>query len=172
MELVSSFTDDKAILGFAKHFCGIDLGEKDNATGNPFSLEGFCRRVLFESLMLDTQEACQLYLYLRNAIHCADVSGRSSVCAAWDFRLVRSYYSFRCSLVHDSTPRILNTELVAYLIEMLERTMKLKAMKRGALINIETLEQGQCAILYDLPIPQVTCKLGEESGISDSMDLS
>lgn len=167
LDLVSSFTNDKAILAFAKHFCGIGLSGSGANSGDPFTVEGFCRRVLFESLMLDTQEALPLYLFLRNAINVADPKARTSIFAAWDFRLIKSYYVFRRLLVSEATPRILNVELVVYLNELLERTMNSKA-SGGAPLSIL---DGPRAILYGFPLHE-GAEIETEGELSDAMDLS
>lgn len=146
MDLVVSFTDDKAILAFAKHFCGIREGESTSpATENPFSLEGFCQRVLFESLMHDTQEALPLYLELRNAVDCVDHRSRSMTFIAWDFRLIRSYYTCRSLIVDESKSALLNSEIVTYLYEMVERTFNAKGREQPALL-------GPMTVLYDHPL--------------------
>ena len=173
LDLVSSFTDDKKILAFAKHFCGIGMAGSGLATEDPFLIEGFCRRVLFESLMLDTQEALPMYLFLRNASNCADPMARSSVFAAWDFRLIKSYYANRNVLVEESTPRILNVELVVYLNELLESALKTKMKKQGTSKSGSPprVRHGPMAILYDYPI-QTAVANAKQTDVNDSMDLS
>lgn len=146
LDLVVSFTDDKAILAFAKHFCGIgESGSSSSATEDPFSIEGFCQRVLFESLMHDTQEALPLYLVLRNAVDCVDHRSRSMTFVAWDFRLIRSYYTYRHLIVDESKPALLNSEIVTYLYELVERRFNAKRGRQSALL-------GPMTILYDHPL--------------------
>lgn len=166
MDLVASFTDDKTILAFAKHFCGIRETEPVNGVADdPFTIEGFCRRVLFEALMHDTQEALPIYLLLRNAVDSINSESRYSTFVAWDFRLIRSYYSFRSFLVDESEPGMLNVEIVSYLNELVERTFHSKTIKNPGSSN------GPMAILYDHPI---TFGVSTRSPLcdSDSMDLT
>lgn len=154
MDLVASFTDDKSILAFAKHFCRIDeAGSSSSASSDPFTVEGFCRRVLFETLMGDTQEALPLYLVLRNATDSVGSGSRLGVFISWDFRLIRSYYTFRPLLVEESSPGILNRELVAYLNELLELAFHVKPR-------------------YNYPPIAEATQPGLQSVDSDTMDLS
>jgi hypothetical protein len=173
MDLVASFTDDKSILAFAKHFCGIgEAGSSSSAPSDPFTVEGFCRRVLFETLTVDTQEALPLYLVLRNAIDCIGSGSRFGVFISWDFRLIRSYYTFRPLLVGESSPGILNRELVAYLNELLERSFHVNQIKlKQSYPEAQDLD-GPMSILFDHP-PVVEAQMGLQSvGSSDTMDLS
>jgi hypothetical protein len=173
MDLVASFTDDKSILAFAKHFCGIgEAASSSSATSDPFTVEGFCRRVLFESLMVDTQEALPLYLVLRNAIDCLGSGSGFGVFISWDFRLIRSYYSFRHLLVGENSPGILNRELVAYLNELLERSFHRKQIKIEQFGPGAQDIDGPMSIFFDYPPAFETGGMGLQSVASDSMDLS
>lgn len=64
---------------------------------------------------------------------------------AWDFRLIRSYYTFRSMIVDESKPALLNSEIVTYLYELVERTLNAKRSKQPALL-------GPMTILYDHPL--------------------
>jgi hypothetical protein len=123
LDLIASFTDDQKVLAFAQHICEVGESSSNRDPLGPFSVPGFCRRVLHECLMLDTQEALPLYLALRSAITSVQAGRRSAVPFVWDFRLIRSYYEQRRRLVPDSSPRLLNTEIVAYLNELLENAL-------------------------------------------------
>ncbi len=164
IDLVASFTDDKTVLAFAKHFCGIgEIEPLCRTSEDPFTVEGFCRRVLFESLMYDTQQVLPLYLVLRDAVDCIDSGARSSAFVVWDFRLIRTYYTCRPLLVDESKPGILNVEVITYLNEMVERTLHTKTIKNPA------LSDGLMSILYDHPITVPVLSLSCEC---DLMDLS
>ncbi|CAJ1969662.1 unnamed protein product [Cylindrotheca closterium] len=123
LDLIASFTDDQKVLAFAKHLC--DLGQPVGSGSNgPFSVAGFCSRVLHESLLLDTQEALPLYLALRTTISSLQTGSFSVATQVWDFRIIKSYYEQRRQLqVSDSSPRLLNSEIVAYLLELLEKLL-------------------------------------------------
>jgi hypothetical protein len=167
MTLVASFTDDQKTVAFAKHFCGI--GQFDVASGSaassPFTDEGFRRRLLFESLMRDTQEALPLYLALRTTIESAACGGRADVFPSWDFRLIKSYYAHRHRLTEDSSPRILNMEIMAHLCEMLESKFQ-TLLGRDSEQGYVLVQNGPLSVLYEYPLwpPLLT--------IGDAMDLS
>lgn len=167
MSLVASFTNDKTVIAFAKNFCGISSGTHNtDASRNPFSDEGFRRRLLFEALMRDTHEALPLYFELRVAIDCAlrGASSRESVFSSWDFRLIKSYFKYRNLLTDESTPCILNTEIVAYLCELLEHALHNCVADSPHLTK--DVKTGPASILYHYPI----LDLGEIG--DDVMDLS
>eukprot|EP00934_Nitzschia_sp_Nitz4_P000741 Nitzschia sp. Nitz4//scaffold57_size113557//99271//106700//NITZ4_004008-RA/size113557-processed-gene-0.20-mRNA-1//1//CDS//3329554897//741//frame0 len=120
MELIRSFTGDSVVLEFAKHFCGMKDNTTNAMSGNFFSIRGFCQRVLFECLMMDTSEVLPIYLALRSAIGNLQARTQTAVFIAWDFRLTRSYYAHRSNLVRDNSHRLMNMGLLAYLNELLE----------------------------------------------------
>ena len=153
MDLIASFSDDSTVLSFAKHFCGINKARGDTMTVEPFSLEGFCTWVLFECLVQDTPEAISLYLALRAAIKRAQSGCQSALSVVWDFRLIRSYYNWRARVVEERSPRILNSELVAYLYELLEKSMREtsprsneKESERSTSVML-----GPLSTMYDVP---------------------
>ena len=156
---MSSFTEDKNVLGFAEHICGLG-GYFGPEAADPFSLTGFCRRALHESLVLDTQDTLPLYLYLRGAID-SIASSRSPVPFVWDFRLIRAYYQHRHRIVGNGNPRLINPELLAYLCEMLEQA--LLGRHRKSSIKSERLSTYYAAPL----ISRI-----ENEAASDNMDLS
>ena len=166
LNLVKSFTDDQRILTFAKHLCGVAASgvPSSSAASCPFTEEGFRRRLLFESLMRDTQEALPLYLALCSAIQCAPCGSRTEGFVSWDFRLIKSYYASRQLLTDDSTPRIINTEIMAHLFEMLES--KFQKIASMAFQHHPLLDNGPLSVLYEYPVyPPVTAA-------GDTMDLS
>lgn len=123
LDLIASFTDDQKVLAFAKHLCDLGQPVGSGATG-PFSVAGFCSRVLHESLLLDTQEVLPLYLELRTTIASLQIDSFSVATQMWDFRIIKSYYEQRRKLqISDSSPRLLNSEIFAYLLELLEKLL-------------------------------------------------
>lgn len=165
LDLIASFTDDEKVLAFARHLC--DVGGSFECTKNhgPFSVAGFCSRVLHECLLLDTQEALPLYLAIRSAIVSVQAGLRCSVPFIWDFRLIRSYYEQRRRLVADESPRLLNSELVAYLNELLENEL-------GVAIENDSFPlDGSVSTYFGVPI-NVTSAGDYVAADSDSMDLS
>jgi hypothetical protein len=123
LDLVASFTEDHKVIAFAQYLCGDGNCHATNANHNPFTVSGFCTRVLHECLTLDTEEALPLYLALRSSIEAVKSGSKSSVRSIWDFRLIRSYYGERKRIVADSSPRLLNDELVTYLCGILENVI-------------------------------------------------
>jgi hypothetical protein len=123
LDLVASFTEDHKVIAFAQYLCGAGNRHSANANHDPFTVSGFCTRVLHECLTLDTEEALPLYLALRSSIEAIKSGSRSSVRSIWDYRLIRSYYGERKRIVADSSPRLLNEELVTYLCELLENVI-------------------------------------------------
>lgn len=123
LDLVASFTEDPKVIAFAQYLCGAGNSHSANGNHDPFTVSGFCTRVLHECLTLDTEEALPLYLALRSAIEAVKSGSRSSVRSIWDFRLIRSYYGERKRIVADSSPRLLNDELVTYLSELVENVL-------------------------------------------------
>jgi Anaphase-promoting complex sub unit 1 C-terminal domain len=166
LNLVMSFTDDQRILAFAKHFCGIAASgvSPSSAASYPFAEEGFRRRLLFESLMRDTQEALPLYLALCNAIEWIACVGRTEAFVSWDFRLIKSYYANRQLLTDDSTPRIINTEIMAHLFEMLES--RFQGMSSLNFEQHPLVDNGPLSVLYEYPLYPPVMATG------DTMDLS
>ena len=172
LDLIASFTDDRKVLAFAQHLC--DLSEPTSKNSGPFSIPGFCSRVLHECLMLDTQEALPLYLAIRSSITSIQASGRTVVPFIWDFRLIRSYYEKRRRLVQDNVPRLLNSELVAYLIGMLENALQRPELESGAKRSLDVtpglhMRNGSDSIFYNVPL-ETDLELGFSAG--DPMDLS
>jgi len=169
LNLVMSFTDDRKILAFAKHFCGIGRSldaTNSSAASSPFTDEGFRRRLLFEALMRDTQEALPLYLALCNAIECSTWGGsQTDAFVSWDFRLIKSYYANRHLLTDDSTPKIINTEIMAHLFEILEGTLQRLSSVRAERDD-HLLDNGPLSVLYEYPQWQPV------TAADDSMDLT
>mmetsp|Transcript_18176 Transcript_18176/g.37810 ORF Transcript_18176/g.37810 Transcript_18176/m.37810 type:complete len:292 (-) Transcript_18176:2417-3292(-) len=126
LELVASFTDDQRILAFAKHFCDFcEPQTRKHFSG--LSLAQFCSRILHECFLRDTQQALPLYLALRSSINMVNAGHSARVAHAWDFRLVRSYYQQRGLIAGDRNSHgVLNCELIAYLIELLEFALSKK----------------------------------------------
>jgi hypothetical protein len=120
LDLVASFTEDPKVLAFAQYFCDASNFATSQGAYGPFSVAGFCTRVLHECLTLDTEEALPLYLALRSAIGAIKADSASSIRHIWDFRLILSYYDERRNIVTDSSPSLLNNELVTYLNELVE----------------------------------------------------
>jgi len=114
--------------------------------------------------MRDTQEALPLYLALCNAIQCVACGRRTEGFVSWDFRLIKSYYANRQLLTDDSTPRIINTEIMAHLFEMLES----KFQKTSSLTSQHNplLDNGPLSVLYEYPVYTPVTATG------DTMDLS
>jgi hypothetical protein len=173
LDLIASFTDDQKVLAFAQHICEVGESSSNRDPLGPFSVPGFCRRVLHECLMLDTQEALPLYLALRSAITSVQAGRRSAVPFVWDFRLIRSYYEQRRRLVPDSSPRLLNTEIVAYLNELLENALITGSApgKKMARKSPMQLTDGSLSIYYGIPLDGCA-ELKPSSSVRDSMDLS
>lgn len=154
LDLISSFTDDQKVLAFAKHLCDVGQSHSRLSLTGPFSVEGFCSRVLHECLLLDSEEALPLYVALRNAILSVQAGISSAVPYVWDFRMIRAYYEQRHRIVPDTSPRLLNSEIVAYLCELLENAIFVGGKSK--------LTDGSVAVYYDQPIGDSTT----------SMDLS
>jgi anaphase-promoting complex subunit 1 len=123
LELIRSFTDDKRVLAFAKHFC--DFCQPQTRKHNSGqSMAQFCSRILHECFLRDSQEALPLYLALRSAITMVDSGCSARATCAWDFRLIRSYYQLGgLGAVGTNSNGLLNCELITYLIELLEYTI-------------------------------------------------
>eukprot|EP00536_Pseudo-nitzschia_multiseries_P002282 jgi/Psemu1/251518/estExt_Genewise1Plus.C_300110 len=123
LELVTSFTNDRRILAFAKHFCDFfEPQARKHAAGQ--SLAQFCSRILHECFLRDTQEALPLYLALRSSINAIDAGHSARVAHAWDFRLIRTYYQQHSPMNGEKdSPGVLNCELIAYLFELLESAL-------------------------------------------------
>lgn len=162
MNLISSFTNNPSLLAFAKHFCGL-MGEPSKTSHTePFSLQGFCRTILYECLVLDSQEAIPLYLSLRTDATCCHQSPVARTAAAWTFRLIQSYYMWRSRVVGDDVPCLLNSELLMYLTNMLEQGVQGKpAAVQNSGGGVDTGFDGAASLLYR----------GQVS-TNESMDLS
>lgn len=165
MDLIASFTDDQKVLAFAQHLCDVGGSFSSAKPPGPFSVAGFCSRVLHECLMLDTEEALPLYLAIRSAVVSVQAGVRSAVPFIWDFRLIRSYYEERRRLVPDGSPRLLNSELVTYLNELMENAIAQEASTG------EKAKDGPLSIYYDVPIDSDLKSLSISKD-SDIMDLS
>lgn len=164
LDLITSFTDDQKVLAFAKHLC--DLGHPvGSAASGPFSIAGFCSRVLHESLLLDTEEALPLYLGLRTTISSLQAGSFSVATQIWDFRIIKSYYEHRRQLrISDSSPRLLNSEIIAYLLELLEKLLVAGGdVKR--LVSASERRDGSVPIFFDTKVNPLATS-------STSMDLS
>jgi anaphase-promoting complex subunit 1 len=163
LDLIASFTDDRKILAFARHFCNV--GKSD--TPEPFSVSGFCSRVLHECLLLDSEEALPLYLALRSAISSVQAGIRSGVSHVWDFRLIRSYYEQRRRLIPDESPKLLNSEIIAYLSELLQNSIiGLDGKSKINEFGEPVLQDGSISVYFDMPLG------GGSDEISEIMDLS
>eukprot|EP00980_Cylindrotheca_fusiformis_P031132 scaffold25862_cov152-Cylindrotheca_fusiformis.AAC.3 len=150
--LIASFTDDPEVLAFARHFCDVGHLQARSGSPSPFSVAGFCSRVLHECLLLDSQEALPLYLALRSAVSSLQAGVRSGVVKAWDFRIIRSYYEQRRRLVPDKSPRLLNSEIVAYLVELLENALVASPGKSAACnVDAQGLNAGSVSVYFDAP---------------------
>lgn len=154
LDLVASFTEDPKVVAFAKYLCATANQTTNQGAHNPFSVPGFCTRVLHECLSLDTEEALPLYLSLR----CAVEASTSHPHSIWDCRLIRSYYENRRRIVSDSSPRLLNTEIVAYINELTQRRL---AKERVT----DTFEAG-FNTYYDAPLGTASTKDNETMDIS------
>jgi anaphase-promoting complex subunit 1 len=148
MHEIRAFTTDPLILSFAKHFCDDSPTTSRKGTTGPFTLSEFFRRVLHECFMTDKQEALPLYITLRSAISSSWHGGSCPpVTTAWDFRLIRSFCEARPkdgsvnTVPSGSTSkRLLNCELVAYLIELLE----------SKLTSMDTISPSFASIFYNI----------------------
>jgi hypothetical protein len=170
LDLIASFTDDQQVLAFAQHLCDVGHLQSKSGPAGPFSVAGFCSRVLHECLLLDSEEALPLYLALRSAISSVQAGIRSGVTYVWDLRIIRSYYEHRRRLVPDTSPRLLNSEIVTYLIELLENALigsdgKPKANNSGE----PFLQDGSLSVYFDAPL---SANGVVELDASQSMDLS
>lgn len=167
LDLIASFTDDQKVLAFATHLC--DLGQPARSgSSDPFSIAGFCSRVLHESLLLDTKEALPLYLALRTTISSLQVGFFSVATQVWDFRIIRSYYEHRHKLqISDSSPRLLNSEIVAYLLELLEKLLVRSAFATQlvGLAREASPQDGSVPIFFDAMVNPLEVS-------SSNMDLS
>lgn len=124
-----------------------------SAAAGPFTVPGFCSRVLHECLLLDSQEALPLYLALRSAISSLQAGIRSGVTYVWDFRIIRSYYEQRRQLVPDSSPRLLNSEIVAYLFELLEKALMIpEGVPESKNSGKPALHNASQSVYFDVPL--------------------
>lgn len=167
MELLRAFTSNRVVMTFAKQFCGICDIDVVKSRFDSFSVQGFCRRVLFECLMLDTPESLSLYLELRSAVDSCQVRACTASAAAWDFRLIRSYYAQRSCLVNDDAPRVLNMELLAYLNELLEKHTHDENL---SMEHRDSLQKNFFSVLYDRSFLSGAVLNESDSG-GDMMDL-
>ena len=72
---------------------------------------------------MDSQQAIPLYLALRSSLNMVN-AGCARVSYAWDFRLIRSYYQEGgLGAAGQNSLGLLNSEIIAYLIELLEHTL-------------------------------------------------
>jgi len=146
LELIAPFTDDRRVLAFAKHFCDFCEPETRKHFSRP-SIAQFCSQVLHECFLRDTQQALPLYLALRSTIDMINGGYRSRVASAWDFRLIRTFYQKT-----KSSHGLLNCELVAYLIELLENALSKGNVNDGLLTvsydsRIRTLKKNADMVL-------------------------
>lgn len=163
---IRSFTDDPLILSFAKHLCDDCPPTNRKDVSGHFALSEFFRRALRQCFMTDKQEALPLYLTLRSAISVLHGGSCPPVTIAWDFRLVRSLYqasrndcSGKIAASGTQSKRLLNCELVAYLIELLE----------SKLVS-EDLRHCFMSVYYDGSSSSIEGQIDPE--YSDNMDLS
>lgn len=163
--VIESFTDDQKVLAFSRYFCDAGDIQQNTSLSGPFSVSGFCRRVLHECLVLDTEEALPIYLALRSVVDNVYSGTCSPVPFAWDFRLIRSYYEQRPSLLKGNSPRLLNCELVSYLVDMFENTLR-KANDK--FVNSDSIvpSGGSETVFYSIPT------INDQDQGSDRMDLS
>jgi hypothetical protein len=166
LQVIESFTDDQKVLAFSRHLC--DVGEMQGKTSlsGPFSVSGFCRRVLHECLVLDTEEALPIYLALRSVIGNVESGTCSVVPFVWDFRLIRSYYENRPRLLAEQCPRLLNCELVSYLVDLFESALR-DGGRKSIAANTTAPNIGSHGVFYDIPVHN-----DYEHVASDGMDLS
>jgi hypothetical protein len=168
LDIVGSFTEDPRVLAFAQYFC--DVGDvHSNQGSHPFSVAGFCTRVLHECLTLDTEEALPFYLALRSVISAVKEDSSAAVRFVWDFRLIRSYYERRQNIIANSSTRLLNEELVTYLCGLLENTLIESASGRNG--NTSGRSLGPTSAYFDVPLDT---DLSSEMNlqVTDSMDVS
>jgi anaphase-promoting complex subunit 1 len=158
LDFLSSFTGDKRLLQLASHLCDFQDSKKKSLAVGPWSTSQFFSRALHECLLRDTQEVLPLYIALRNYVSMIPTGHRTLSSAAWDFRLVRSYCERRGGQVVCADGSFLNSELLTYLIHLLEKALFTS--------NSSTSLQ---SIYYNLPADS---KLAEEKVESDEMDLS
>ena len=163
--VIESFTDDQRVLAFSRYICDAGEIQQNTSLSGPFSIPGFCRRVLHECLVLDTEEALPIYLALRSVVDSVDSGSCSPVPFVWDLRLIRSYYEQRPKLFTANSPRFLNCELVSYLVDMFENTLK-KANNKSAKQDSTSLFRGSETVFYCIPSNV------DQDQAMDIMDLS
>jgi hypothetical protein len=166
LQVIESFTDDQKVLAFSRHMCDANEMQQKASLSGPFSVSGFCRRVLHECLVLDTEEALPIYLALRSAIENTESGTCSVIPFVWDFRLIRSYYENRPRLLSEECPRLLNCELVSYLVDMFESALRNGSGKSIAASGTG-LNAGSHSVFYD-----IRAQNGFEHVVGDKMDLS
>ena len=151
IQLVSSFTEEPKVLAFAKYLCETENGSTTVRSSGPFSVAGFCTRVLHECLRNDTEEALPLYLTLRSSVDgLINSDSSATIRFVWDFRLIRTYYQRRRHLQTNCTPKLLNDELFSYLCELLESA--LLAEPDGESSTSSHPRLGPISVFYGLPL--------------------
>jgi len=162
LELIASITDDRRLLVFAAHFC--DVNDPKTRSQLSGSMGKFCSWVLHECFLRDTQETVPLYVALRSAVSMVETGTCSSLPCAWDFRLIRAYYQCNARMSElacgskNAKSNSLNSELLGYLIQMME-----SALADGELAT------GSQSVFFDCPIHT---KFAEAKIDTDAMDLS
>lgn len=117
-DLIKSITDDTRVLSFAAHISNGWAG-----SSSPLSVFEFCAQAMQDCLTVNAEEALPLFLSLRSAVLSIENGVSSTSQSVWDMRLIQTYYKCRPNFVSDASPRILNQQLVASLIDMLERCL-------------------------------------------------
>jgi len=167
-KLVETFSEDPEILAYSHYLC-------DETSRRPLSwVPRFCARVLQECLTTNTEEALPLYLELRSSVEAMRDGFASSAEAAWDVRLIRTYYESRSRIFVGSTStRLLSAEFVSLLNELAEKALSATSLDESdILVYMKTGEPRQASVnegllgsfltFYEVPFPRRN---------ADTMDL-
>jgi hypothetical protein len=168
--LIEGCTDDPMIVASSQYLCDEATSLRVRERRGSLSwVPDFCARVLHECLSNDTKETLPLYLKLRSSVEAMRDDFPASVEAAWDVRLIRTYYEAHSRLTSSkgAATRLLSAEFVSVLNELVEQALSftpldendvLVYMKSGEVRRTVSEDAalgllGSFLTFYDVPFP-------------------
>ena len=140
-KLVEVFTENPSVVAYSQYLC-------EDSSGRPLSwVSNFCTRILEQCLRNNTIEALSLYLKLRSSVEAMKEDCPASIDAAWDARLIRTYYE-ACSRISGlSTTRLLSAEFVFTLNELVEQALSASPLdENDVLVYMKTGDPRQTVV--------------------------
>jgi anaphase-promoting complex subunit 1 len=138
-KLVEAFTENPSVVAYSQYLC--------EDSSRPLSwVSNFCTRILEQCLRNNTIEALSLYLKLKSSVVAMKEDCPASIDAAWDTRLIRTYYA-HSTISGSSTTRLLSAEFVSTLNELVEQTLSASPLdENDVLVYMKTGDPRQTVV--------------------------